>query len=76
MPMEEQDKRTEEQEDVEGHRRHHQPSASEDAPIEGETDDVEAHRGHFKPNASEGAPKDGGDDGDDFELHRSAHKAL
>ena len=50
--MEEQDKRTEEQEDV------------------------EAHRTHPKPQASEDAPKDEGDGGDDFELHRTAHKAL
>jgi hypothetical protein len=45
--MEEQDKRTEEQEDVEAHRRHNKASASEDAPKdEGEStdDDFELHR--------------------------------
>jgi hypothetical protein len=77
IPVEEQDKRTEEQEDVEAHRTHHKPQASEDAPKdEGENEDFELHRTHHKPQASEDAPKDEGDDGDDFELHRRAHKAL
>jgi hypothetical protein len=73
--MEEQDKRTE-QEDVEGHRgSHFKPQASEDATKdEGETEDVEAHRKHHQPQA-EDTPKDEGDS-DDFELHRKAHKAL
>src|SRR5215211_8887295 len=45
IPMEEQDKRTEEQEDVEAHRKGHKPSASEDAPKdEGENEDFELHR--------------------------------
>ena len=43
--MEDQDKRTEEQEDVEAHRRKHQAQASEDAPeAEGEDEDFELHR--------------------------------
>lgn len=45
--MEDQDKRTEEQEDVEGHRHGKRPLASEEAPRpEGEEqeEDVEAHR--------------------------------
>jgi hypothetical protein len=74
--MEEQDKRTE-QEDVEAHRRHNKANATEDAPKdEGEsTEDFEAHRRHNKANASEDAPKDEGEN-DDFELHRKAHKSL
>ena len=43
--MEDQDKRTEEQEDVEAHRQGHKASASEDAPKdEGENEDFELHR--------------------------------
>ncbi len=45
--MEDQDKRTEEQEDVEAHlRKKHQAQASEDAPAseEGEDEDFELHR--------------------------------
>jgi hypothetical protein len=72
--VEEQDKRTE-QEDVEGHRTHPKPQASEDAPKDEGEEDFELHRHPVKPQASEDAPKDE-DDGDDFELHRSSHKAL
>jgi hypothetical protein len=43
--VEEQDKRTEEQEDVEAHRKGVKPQASEDAPKdEGENEDFELHR--------------------------------
>src|SRR5215213_4429351 len=77
IPMEEQDKRTEEQEDVEAHRRHHQSQASESAPTDdGENEDFEAHRKHHQSQASEDAPTDESGDTDDFELHRKAHKAL
>src|SRR5918994_7974320 len=58
IPVEDQDKRTEEQEDVEAHRRKAQFQASEDAPAaEGEGDDVEAHRHKKSMQASEGAPE-------------------
>jgi hypothetical protein len=76
--VEEQDKRTEEQE-VEAHRHRPHPQASEDAPKdEGEGDDVELHRHIWKPNASEDAPEDAPKDegDDDFELHSKSHKAL
>ena len=43
--MEDQDKRTEEQEDVEAHGKKHKAQASEDAPeAEGEDDDFELHK--------------------------------
>jgi hypothetical protein len=43
--VEDQEKRTEEQEDVEAHRKGHKASASEDAPKdEGENEDFELHR--------------------------------
>ena len=71
--MDEQDKRTE-QEDVEGHGKY-KPQATEDAPTDEGDDDVELH-GKYKPQASEDAPKDDGGDEGDFELHRTAHKAL
>jgi hypothetical protein len=45
IPVEDQDKRTEEQEDVEAHRKGHKANASEDAPKdEGENEDFELHR--------------------------------
>ena len=74
--MEEQEKRID-QEDVEGHRRKHQPQGSEDTPKdEGESEDFELHKSHFKPMASEDAPKDEGGDEGDFELHRKAYKVF
>jgi hypothetical protein len=75
--VEDQDKRTEEQEDVEGHGRKRSMLASEGAPeAEGEGEDVEAH-GRHKPKvqASEDAPEAEGED-DDFELHKKSPKAL
>jgi hypothetical protein len=77
--VEDQDKRTEEQEDVEGHGRKRSMLASEGAPEaegEGEGEDVEAH-GRHKPKvqASEDAPEAEGED-DDFELHKKSPKAL
>jgi hypothetical protein len=45
IPVEDQDKRTEEQEDVEAHGKKHKAQASEDAPeAEGEDDDFELHK--------------------------------
>ena len=61
--------------DVELHGKY-KPQASEDAPKdEGDKSDFELH-GKYKPQASEDAPKDDGGDEGDFELHRTAHKAL
>ncbi len=73
--MEDQDKRTEEQEDVEAHRRKAQAMASEEPSDEAEGDEVEAHGRKVKIQASEGAPEAEGED-EDFELHKKTPKAL
>src|SRR5918994_1792424 len=51
IPVEDQDKRTEEQEDVEAHRRKAQFQSSEDASYEAEGDDVEAHALRHRPQS-------------------------
>jgi hypothetical protein len=76
ISVEEQD-RIEGQDDVEAHRPHHKPQASDTPKDEGDEGDFELHRPHHKPMAAAASdtPKDEGDEGD-FELHRKGHKAL
>lgn len=69
--MEDQDKRTEEQEDVEAHRRK-SIMANEEA--EGDDADVEAHKKKVKLMANEEPEAEGEDE--DFELHRKSPRAL
>lgn len=73
--MEDQDKRTED-EDVEAHRRKASFQASDEPSDESESDDVEAHRRRAKLQASEEA-RDESEGDDDFELHgKTKPKAL
>ncbi|MBD0338946.1 MAG: hypothetical protein ICV67_06655 [Thermoleophilia bacterium] len=70
--MEDQDKRTEEQEDVEAHRRK-SIMANEEA--EREDADVEAH-GKNKPKIMANEEPEAEGEDEDFELHRKSPRAL
>jgi hypothetical protein len=75
-PVEDQEKRTEEElEDVEGHRGRKHPQAADEPRDETEGEDVEAHRGRKVASASD-EPRDEAEGDDDFEAHRARKTQL